>query len=197
MTIQTATIATAPEQRRTRFLTAAAGAILALTAAAGIGAWQASRGGGSETATPPVVAVEQPIVARPVERAPTVYLVGTAAQAAAVQRGISEAAAIQAQLGESGTEDEVLLVASAEGEAALRLLTEQDAIRAELRLPPLHIVDLRTQSTASTPALDPAVFSDQEMYGRWLQALQAQAADPAAFSDQEMYSRWLQAQAAR
>ncbi len=36
-------------------------------------------------------------------------------------------------------------------------------------LPPTHVFDLR-QPAASAPALDPAAFSDQEMYARWLQA---------------------------
>ena len=112
MTIQTATIATAPKQRTTRFITAAAGAVLALSAAAGIGAWQASRDGSTSVGNQP--AASMPATA------------------------------------------------------------------------------------ARVPAVDPAAFSDQELYSRWLpaQAAAVQVPDPAAFSDQEMYQRSRHAAAA-
>ena len=144
MTIQTPAIAIPSPRRnpgRRRLFLGLSAAAFAV--AVGVGLWQAGRDGSTETAPSPVVTVEQPTGARPLERTQTVYLVGTPAQAAAVQRGINEADAIRAQLGEGGAGDEVLLVGSAEGEATLRLLSEQDAIRAELGLPPLQFIDLR------------------------------------------------------
>ena len=65
---------------------------------------------------------------------------------------------------------EVLVVATAEDEQRLqRAIAEHDLIHGGLGLPPAQVVDLR-QLRASTPALDPAAFSDREMYARWLQA---------------------------
>ena len=122
----------------------------ALAVAVGVGLWQVERRDTTDIATRPAT-LAPPAVARPLESAPTVYLLGTAAQAAAVQRGIGEAAAIRAELGEHGAEDEVLLVASAEGEARLRLLTELDAIRAERGLPPLRFIDLRAPAATAAP----------------------------------------------
>ena len=53
-----------------------------------------------------------------------------------------------------------------------------------------------SSGTVNGGELDPATFSDAEMYARWQEAQAAvlQELDPAAFSDQEMYSRWRQAQ---
>jgi hypothetical protein len=179
MTMQTSSIVV-PAPRRgpgRRFgLGLALGAVVAV--AAGVGLWQAGRDGATDPASPPPTAVERTVTPRSAESAPTVYVVGSAAQAEAMERAIAEADAIRATLGEPALNDSVLVVASETEETALQVLAEQDAIRAELGLPPFQIVDLRAPA-ASLPRVDAVSYSDAEMYQRWLQA-QGAAAEGAA-----------------
>ena len=79
-----------------------------------------------------------------------VFIVGSEAAAAAVRQHVA-----------SG--DQVLVVE-----------TDEDAAQVWVGLsrPGTRIIDLRPGSGSATrmPALDPAAFSDQELYARWLQA---------------------------
>jgi len=167
VTTQTPAIVTPHPRRggpgRRLLLGLAAAAVAAL---AGAGLWQATRDGGTETATPPAVAVEQPVVARPLESAPTYYLVRTAVQADAMRAELQASGAMVT----ANPGDTVLLIASAEDEAALRMLVEQDAIRAELGLPPVRFVDLRAPVATATPV---------DSLARELDALTAANAAPA------------------
>jgi hypothetical protein len=72
------------------------------------------------------------------------YLVGSQAQADAIQRGIAEADVIRGSLGEVSPPAYIVLVASADEEASFWLaITEQDTLRGGLGLPSLSVVDLR------------------------------------------------------
>ena len=161
----------------------AIGAVVAVTA--GVGLWQAERGGTTDPASPPTAAVERTAEARPAETATTVYVVGSAAQAEAVQRGIADADAIRAQVGEASLATQVTVVADGEADAFFRMMAEQDAIRAELGLPGLTVVDLRPQPAAAegVGSIDPAASSDQELYQRWLAAQAATGPEPVSHPD--------------
>ena len=184
MTIQTASSAATPKQRTTRFVTAAAGAVLALTAAAGLGAWQASHQGGTSVAEPQAAAMAAPAPVRPAtsratDATSTYYLVASQAQAATVHAALEEANAVRATSGEPTRALHVELLESAEAEAAfLTAMSSLDAIRGTFGQPPVRVIDLRPvgEAAARVPALVPATFSDQELYQRWVQA---QAAHPA------------------
>ena len=147
MTIQTASIAAAPKQRRTQFITAAAAAVLALGAAAGLGAWQASRYGGTSTAQQPAASLPAPVqraVVRAADTAPTYYLVASQAQATAVEAALEEANAVLVTSGEPTLAARVTMLDSAEAEAAFLAATSgDDAVRATLGLSPVRVVDLR------------------------------------------------------
>jgi hypothetical protein len=179
MTMQNSSIVV-PAPRRgpgRRFgLGLALGAVVAV--AAGVGLWQAGRDSGTtEPATPPTTAVERTVTPRSTIAGTTVYVVGSAEQAEAMQRAIAEADAIRATLGEPALNESVLVVASAEDEGVLAMLAEQDGVRNQLGLPPIQIVDLRVPAV-SLPRVDAASYSDAEMYQRWLQA-QASSAEGA------------------
>ena len=112
MTIQTTPIAVAPKQHKTRLITAAAGALLALIAAAGIGAWQMSRDGGTS-----VVEQQAPSIPVPAERAalaeaagPVVYIAATQEQAADLLRFSGELNALRTELGQPQVSVGVLVV---------------------------------------------------------------------------------------
>ena len=154
MTIQTASIVTAPQRRTTRFLTAAAGAALALGAVTGIGAWQASRDGGTRTTEQHVASAPTPVqrvVGRAIDTAPTYYLVGSAAQAQAAGAALEEANAVRATAGEPSLAGQVETLQSAEAEARLlEAIADADTIRYGLGIPPVRVIDLR-------PAGEPAV----------------------------------------
>jgi len=151
MTIKTPSIAVpAPGRGRGRRLGLglAAGAILAV--AAGVVLWQLQRGGDTtETASHPRAAVERAAVARSTQPAPTVYVVGTEAQATAVRAAVAEADVIRAQLGAAPRADQVTVVANSGADTFFRTMAEQDAIRAQLGLPSVAVVDLRMQPAAA------------------------------------------------
>jgi hypothetical protein len=176
MTMQTSSIVVPAPRRgpgRRLGLGLALGAVVAV--AAGVGLWQSGRDSGTtEPAAPPTTAVERTVTPRSTVTGPTVYVVGSAEQAEAMQRAITEADNIRASLGETYLNESVLLVASAEDEAVLTMLAEQDAVRDQMGLPPIRIVDLRVPA-ASLPRVDAASYSDAEMYQRWLQAQGASA----------------------
>ena len=170
MTMQTPSIAIPRAPRtpgRRTIIGLAVGAALAV--AAGVGLWTTNRGGDATTVSQPTAPVERSVTMNHTDAGPTYYVVASQAQADTVQTGINEANAIRAQLGAAPLAAEVLGFASAEDEAFfLSALQEADTDHGGLGLPGVTVVDLRTQPTASTPALDQAAFSDQEMYARWL-----------------------------
>jgi hypothetical protein len=171
MTTQTPSIAVPAPGRgpgRRLGLGLAVGAVIAV--AAGVGLWQANRGGGTtDTESPPTTAVARPSVAQSTEPVQTVYVVGSQAQADAMRAALAEADAIRASLGEAPLLDQVTVVSDAGADTFFRMMAEQDALRAQLGLPSLTVVDLRAPA-ASLPPLDAAPVSDAEMYQRWQQA---------------------------
>jgi hypothetical protein len=177
MTIQMPSITAAPKQRKTQVLTAAAGVVLALATAAGVGAWQAGRDGGS-VGEQPATSMPAPVqraIGRTAAAAPTYYLVASAADAGAVEAALEEANAVRVTSGEATRAPQVTWFDSTEAEASFwSARAEQE--RAGPDLAPVRVVDLRTP-VASAAAQDPAAFSDQELFQRWHQA---QAAAPAA-----------------
>ena len=74
------------------------------------------------------------------------------AQADAVRRGIDEANAIRAQLGEAPLADQVTVVSDADAETVVRMMGEQDAVRDQLGLAPVQLVDLRAATATAPPA---------------------------------------------
>jgi len=142
MTIQTPAIVI-PRPRRgsgRRLFIGLAAAALALTVGAGL--WLAGRDGGTESATPPAVAVEQPAVVRPVETAATYYLMGSQAEADAMRVNI-------AQLGEGLLPEVVTVVTTADADAFFRDMRDLNDIRAGFGLPSVTVVDLRTRSAVT------------------------------------------------
>ncbi len=104
-----------------------------------------------------------------------VYLVSSPEQADRVQADIDAARAFVAEQWISLPQATVLVVGTPEDEArAAELLDAGQYFRLTTGHPALRVVDLRL-ALASAPPLDPAAFSDQELYSRWLQA---QAAAP-------------------
>ena len=149
MTIQTASVAAAPTQHRRRYFAAAAGALLGLTAAAGIGAWQLGRDGGPSTreqssAAVPVAAPVRTSTGRTGDTTPTYYLVASSAQAHAALIGIRDSDAVRLELGKAPLDQRVAQVDSAEAEAAfLQEMRVIDATRDSRNLSPIQLVDLR------------------------------------------------------
>ena len=168
MTSQTPAIAIPlphhPSGQRRRLIGLAGILTVAAAVAVAGGLWQAGRSG-SETAPPPTVAVEQAAVSRPAESTLTYYLVSSPAEADVLR-------AIVAQLGTPPLPDVVTLATTADADTFVRMMGEQDAVRDQLGLAPVRVVDLRPvgETAARVPAMDPATFSDQEMHARWLQA---------------------------
>ncbi len=181
MTLQiappTATTGTPPRRLRVIATTAAALLTAALLA---MGGWHVSREGSTSTSTTHSAPIGQPV--RPaavhaderIDRVPTTYLVESPEQAALTLKSIDEANAIREGVGESPLRDEVVLLASAAEEAVFWAgIHEADRPRESLGLPPMSVIDLR-QPVGSTPAPDPAAFSDQELYARWVRVQAAQ-----------------------
>jgi hypothetical protein len=164
MTIQMPGITAVPKQRKTQFITAAAGVVLALATAAGIGAWQASRDGGTTVgdqpaASIPVPAPVQRTVGRTADVAPTIYLVASTADAAAVYAALEETNAVRVTSGEPTHAHRVERIDSAEADAAfLEMMSIDDGIRASLGLPAVRVIDLRPTDQAAPTA--PATTSD-------------------------------------
>ena len=150
MTLQTPSIVIpSPRRGPNRLLIGLAAAALAVAVGAGI--WQAQRNDSAgETATAPAAGVERPAGARAAESAPTIYLVGSQAEAAKVQAFINEADAVRAHLGEPPLVEQVAVVAPENADAFLRIMGEQDAVRAGLGLPSVRVVDLRPAPAAQS-----------------------------------------------
>ena len=149
MTIQTPASAATPKQRTSPFMTAAAGALLALIAAAALGAWQASRDGGrtsgaQRAAALPVPTSAQRVAGPVIDTAPTYYLVASRAQAAALQAGLDEAEALRVTVREPLLAERVEQLESAEVEAEfLQAMHVLDSTRGTISLPPMRVIDLR------------------------------------------------------
>jgi hypothetical protein len=76
----------------------------------------------------------------------TVYLVSSADQADTVRAGLDLRDEILVHQGQALPTDEILVVASAGGADHIRAgLEEANAIRAQLHLPPVQLVDLRSE----------------------------------------------------
>src|SRR5688500_14840757 len=100
MTIQMPANTAAPKPRQTQGRTAAAGVVLALATAAGIGVWQTGRDGGSSVGEQPATSMPVPApmqraAGRTADAAPTYYLVASEAEAAAVYAALEEANAVR------------------------------------------------------------------------------------------------------
>ena len=144
----TATLRPSRQDRRP-WLTAAVGA--ALLAAVAVGTWQtvAQREGTTTTAveqttaaTAPAPAAERAAAAR--GDAMTVYMVGSAAEAARVTDALRAGDNILAQLGQAPFAAQVVVAATpAEEDFTAWATAEADAIRATLALPPISLIDLR------------------------------------------------------
>ena len=148
MTIQMRAIATAPKQRKTQVLTAAAGVVLALATAVGIGAWQAGRDGGSSTGEQSATAMPAPVqrtVGRTADAAPTIYLAGTQAEADAMRTTLGDDAARTEAVNMLPAPAAAVTVIETEDEhmRLLQLVGAADAVTAALGLPLLQVVDRR------------------------------------------------------
>ena len=178
MTIQTAPIAVAPKRHRTRFITVAAGAVLALTAAAGIGAWQLGRDG--TTSVGEQQAASPPVPAAPAARAeaspPVVYIAATREQAAELRRMSGEFNTLRAQLGQPEVPVGVLVLEP--GATPTR-----DSLPGA---PDTRYYDLRTPADGVRAALpELAPIADRELYARWQQAQAAAGPAPVSHPDRE------------
>ena len=149
MTSQTPSIAPTPKQRRTQVITAAAGAVLALATAAGIGGWQlrdqrSASTAGHEAAAPVSAAVAQPAPTSAGREDAVVYLVSSPEQADRVQADIAAARTSAEGQGMSLPETMVLVAGTPEDEArAAELLGANYHIRLTSGRPALRVVDLR------------------------------------------------------
>ena len=151
MTSQMAPIAPAPKHHRTWLLPAAAGAFLALTTAAGIGAWQMGRAGsttsGEQWVAPLPASASAPVqqvASRAADAAPLYYLIASPAHAAVVTATLGEANVAQDTSDEPTRAPHTQLLDSPEAEAAFRqALSLDDANRTSLALPLARVVDLR------------------------------------------------------
>ena len=167
MTMPTPSIAIprAPRRpgRRT-FIGLAVGAALAV--AAGVGLWEANRGGDSTTAgeqAPSAAMVAPAARVAPVDTILTVNIVGTEEAKLRLEQGLDEGSAIRDLQGERPLENHVVLVAATDEEAnriVQAYSDHQDGLGQ-----PVKFNDFRTRAAA--PAAPPV--SDQEMYQRWLQ----------------------------
>ena len=148
MTLQTTSIAVpSPRRGPGRLLIGLAAAAVAV--AAGVGLWQAERGGdATETAVAPVTTGAPSAGVRSADTTPTLYIVGSQAEAATAQAFINEADAVRAHLGETSLVEQVVVVSGAERDAFLQSMREQDGIRAALGLPSIRVVELGAPSTA-------------------------------------------------
>ena len=148
MTLQTTSIAVpSPRRGPGRLLIGLAAAAVAV--AAGVGLWQAERGGdATETAVASVTSGAPPAAARSADTTPTLYIVGSQAEAVTAQAFINEADAVRAHLGETSLVEQVVVVSGAERDAFLQSMREQDGIRAALGLPSIRVVELGAQSMA-------------------------------------------------
>ena len=149
------------KQVKASVLAAACGGVLAVAIVGGPLLSERSEPS-SETAVTPVAAAPAPRTS-PAPNELTVFLVPTEADAEALQQfpaGIREVTPV----------GEVLVVRSAAEEAQIITgIRDSDAIRSTLGLPLTKVVDLRAPAVSVLP-LDPAAFSDPEMYQRWRQA---------------------------
>jgi hypothetical protein len=133
-----------PRQGHTKhLLVAAASVAVALAALAGVAVWQAYSSGDEERAKTEVspgaagAPAVQPAGARSEDRVLICYLVGSQEQAAAVWAALAEADIYRPQVGEPVPGTRVLVVATANDEATLWMLAQQEAIRfVDLRTPP-------------------------------------------------------------
>ena len=128
------------------------GALLTVAVVGAIGVWQVREQAGgrtstSKTATPPSVAVEQSTGAQPVASTPTFYLVGSQAEAEALRASV-------AQLGTPLLPEVVMVATTADGDAFLQAMREQDGMHTGRGLASVTVIDLRLPATTATP-LDP------------------------------------------
>jgi hypothetical protein len=147
---QTSTLGTPTPDRRPWLMTAATAALLV---AAAIGVWRtADRREGTTTtaveqttaATAPAPAAGQAVATR--SDALTVYVVGSAEEAARLTDALRAGDQILGQLGQPPFNAQVAVAASAEAEAAIvRAHGEVEAIRASMGLPPFALVNLRSR----------------------------------------------------
>ena len=204
MTSQTPAIAIPlprrPGGQRRRLLGLASILTVAAAVVVAGGLWQATRDGGTKTAPPPAVAVEQSTVARPVASTPTYYLVGTVAEAAALRE-------LVAQLGTPPLPVVVTLATTADADAFFVATDELNDVRTDIGLAPVTVVDLRTPAVTATtadplarelealtaantvPALSPETLSDQELYSRWAPAPVTTQGGMAEVSGQQQANR--------
>jgi hypothetical protein len=156
MTSKTASYQHQRARRTTRAL--AGGAALALAVGVGLGTWQV-RSHGGRAAIGPTTGGEAAQGQAPAARripgdtnsgatttatTPSVYLVGSAAQAHAVQQGLDQVAIAWQPLDAT-----VVQVADdEEARTVLRAYAEENAFGATLGLPAIQVVDLRANPTA-------------------------------------------------
>ena len=151
MTTQTPSIVIPTSRRgsgRRRLLGLTGAAIIAV--AAGAGLWQVERTSDTTNTVPqPAAALERPPMDESAETTQMLYVVGSQAQADAIRAALAEANAIRAHLGALPLADQVAVVAEAEAAAFFRMIDGQDAVRANLGLPSMVVVDLRPQPSTA------------------------------------------------
>ena len=149
MTSQTPSIAPTPKQRRTQVITAAAGAVLALATAAGLGGWQlrdqqSASTARPETAAPVSTAVTPPAPTSTVREDAVVYLVSSPEQAVVVQADINAARAFVAGEDVTLPRASVLVAGTPEDEArAAEMIDAGQYFSLTSGQPDLRVVDLR------------------------------------------------------
>jgi len=146
------TVAGAPKQRRTLSPLAIGGAALVLAAAAGLATWQgiARRETSAPVTESSVVAIApataQLAGATPLSTDLTVYLVGSQSEAARVMGVIAAGDRLRDQFGNPPFNAQVVVVTSAEEEAAIeRAHADTNSYRAGMGLPALESIDLRAR----------------------------------------------------
>lgn len=170
------------------YLAIAIGAALAVALTTAIAIRQSRGHSGTSTAaiaTSAAPGVPQPATRTGNDDTPTVYLTGSADEAARLQRAFDFGNDLRAQSGEYAMSVTILTVGSAEEETRiLQAITEADAIRGSGGLSTTKVVDLRAPAASVLP-LGQAAFSDQEMYSQWRQAQAASAPETVSHPDRE------------
>lgn len=145
---------TRPSARRRNRLMAAAAVLVLIAAGAGVWQMAALREGGSQMTARSDVPVPPVAATTAVKAAPapaswstlTVYLAGSAEEAARMEEALAQSDSILAQFGRPPLHAWVLVAASAEEEMAHRqAIADADAGRAGFGLPPVTVVDLRAR----------------------------------------------------
>ncbi len=163
-------------------LRAAGGAAVLLTAGTGVGAWrltQHNQAGsvasvsqaqlplqqsGVQASTAAVTSNSQPLVQ--FAAAPSLVLVSSAEQAAALQQTTEQAEGIRSQAGLPLDPTIISVSGDADANTAVRDVADQNGLRAALGLPPIQVVDLRSAASSAPAAVHSPASSSRVIAGQ-------------------------------